>query len=428
MDVLIERCCGLDVHLATVMACLVLTDNKGRARTVKREFSTMSDGLKELREWLKSESITHVAMESTGVYWTPIYSALEAFFDVTVANAQHVKKVPGRKTDMSDAEWLGRLLRVGLLNKSFIPSAEFRAIRDLTRARRSLVQDRTREVNRLHKVLVTANVKLSAVISDVFGVSGVQMVRALIEGVQTPKQIAQLAKGTMRKKIPEIARALDGEMLEQHRALLRLKLEHIDLIEKQIQALDLEIAKRFEPYQAHLTLLDTIPGLDRNAAEQILAEIGIDIAAFFANEHKLSAWSGVAPGNNQSAGKDLGARRRRGNIFMTTILVEAALAGVRNKDSYFCDKYHRLKSRRGAKRAALAIAHKIIEAVYRILTTMQPYQDLGATYLDRRDRDRTIQHLLGRLARLGVSIPDPSSQSTAEQQAATHEETRAEVG
>jgi transposase len=405
MDVLIARCCGLDVHLATVMACLLLTDSMGRARAVKREFSTMTDGLAELVAWLKSEGITHVAMESTGVYWMPVYSALEGAIDITVANAQHVKKVPGRKTDMSDAEWLGRLLRCGLLSKSFIPPAEFRAIRDLTRSRRSLVQDRTREVNRLHKVLVTANVKLSAVISDVFGVSGVQMVRALVEGVKTPREIAALALGSMRKKMPEIARAVDCTMLAHHRTLLRLKLEHIDMIEGQIKALDADIAARFKPYEAQLTLLDTIPGVDRKVAEQILSEIGVDIALYFASANKLAAWSGVAPGNNQSAGKDLGGKRRRGNIFMTTILVEAALAASKKKESYLRDKYHRLKARRGAKRAALAIAHKIILAVYRVLTTGVLYEDLGAAYLDKRDKDKTILNLLGRLKRLGVEIP-----------------------
>jgi transposase len=407
MEVLYEQCCGLDVHLATVMACVIRSDAKGRGRSEKREFSSMSDGLLELRRWLKELGVTHVAMESTGKYWMPVYAALEGHFDLTVANAQHVKNVPQRKTDMNDAEWIGRLLRCGLLRKSFVPPAEFRALRDLTRARRKLVQDRTRQVNRLHGVLVTANVKLSAVISDIFGVSGLEMIRALIDGTMTPKQMAQLARGKMREKVHDIERALTGTLLEHHKMLLHMQLQHVDQLEAHITMLDQEIAKRFAPYEAQVTLLETINGIDRISAHQILAEIGVDMTAF-ADEHRLAAWSGTAPGNRESAGKNLGTGRRKGNIQLTTILVETALAASKTKRTYLSDKYHRLKARRGAKRAALAIAHKIILNVYRVLTTKQPYKDLGDTYLDRRDRDRVVLSLLRRLEKLGVSIPNPT--------------------
>lgn len=424
MEILYERCCGLDVHLAEVFACVLFTNDKGKTSKERRAFSTMTVGLRDLVAWLRTMQVTHVAMESTGVYWIPIHAALESAFDVTVANAQHIKRVPGRKTDVSDAEWIAGLLRCGLLRKSFIPPADFRAIRDLTRARRSIGQDRAREVNRLHKVLVTANVKLSAVISDIFGVSGVEMIRALLAGTQTAREIAQLARGSMRKKIPDIERAVEGTLLEHHKTLLQLKLEHIDMIDRQIAALDADIAERFKPYQAQLDLLDTIPGIDRSGAEQILAEIGVDMSAF-ATEHKLAAWAGVAPGNNQSAGKDLGARRRKGNLFLTTILVELAHGGVKTKNSYLNDKYHRIKARRGAKRAALAIGRKIILAVHRVLTKAQPYKDLGATYLDQRDRKHVIRQLTARLQRLGVDTskladtvaPPPSTETQPEIQA-----------
>ena len=414
MDVMIERCCGLDVHLATVMACVIVSDRAGKARVEKREFSSMTHGLRELAAWLKERNVTHVAMESTGAYWMPVYAILEQYpFDLTVANAQHIKNVPGRKTDMNDAEWIARLLRAGLLRKSFVPGAEFRAIRELTRHRRRLTNDRTREVNRLHKVLAQANVKLAVVISDVFGVSGVEMVQAMIAGEKTHAQIARLARGKMRSKIPDIERALEGNLLPHHKMLLQMQLEHIEQINNHLAVLDAEIARRFEPYEAQIAMLDSIPGLDRKAIEDILAETGVDMSSF-PNEHKIAAWSGTSPGNNKSAGKDLGSRRRLGNIHLTTVLVEAAQSAARSKGTYLADKFHRLKSRRGHKRAALAIARKIIESVYRILTTGQPYKDLGSTYLDRRDRDKCILHLLRRLEALGLAIPPPSSAPTTE--------------
>lgn len=417
MEVLHERCCGLDVHLAELFACVMSTNDKGKVSKERRRFSTVTADLRELVAWLKSLQVKHVAMESTGVYWVPIHAVLEeADFDVTVANAQHVKKVPGRKTDVSDAEWMAGLLRCGLLRKSFIPPADFRAIRDLTRARRSLGEDRVCEVNRVHKLLITANVKLSAVISDIFGVSGVEMIRALLDGKMTPQEIARLARGTMRQKIPDIERAVECTLLEHHKLLLRQKLEHIDLIDRQIAALDDEIAKRFEPYKAQLELLDTIPGVDRRGAEQILAETGVDMSAFRSDRH-LAAWAGVAPGNNESAGKNLGARRRSGNVYLTTILVELAHGGVKTKNSYLNDKYHRLKARRGAKRAALAIGHKIIRAVHAVLTKREPYKDLGASYLDQRDRDRVVRQLCARLERLGV---DTAAIASAEARREAH--------
>jgi transposase len=403
MDVVNERCCGLDVHQALVVACVLVPGSRGKPRKEIRSFSTVTQGLRELMQWLQACSVTHVAMESTGVYWLPIYALLEEHFDLTVANAQHIKNVPGRKTDVKDAEWIAQLLRLGLLRKSFVPSEEFRAIRDLVRYRRSLVQDRTREVNRLQKVLVLANVKLRTVISDVFGVSGLKMVRALIEGTQSPAQIARLALGTMRKKIPQIEQALEAQIADHHRQLLRMQLARVDQIDAHLETLDVEIARRFKPYEAQLTLLDTIPGVDRKVAEAILAEIGVDMTAF-ADAAKLAAWSGTSPGNHQSAGKNLGSRHRKGNVHLTTTLVEAAHAARNTKGTYLGDKYHRLKARRGAKRAALAIGRKIIEAVWHMLAHGVPYQELGAAFLDQRDHTRVVANLQRRIERLGYHV------------------------
>lgn len=311
MESVHDRCCGLDVHQTVVVACVLVPNARGGANKEIRSFSTMTDGLLAMVAWLKLLAVTHVAMESTGVYWLPIYSVLEGAFDLTGANAQHMHSVPGRKTDVKDAEWIAQLLRMGLLRKSFVPREEIRALRDLVRYRRTLVEDRSREMNRLQKVLVLGNIKLRAVISDVFGVSGVAMVRALLAGNQTPAQIALLAHGSMRKKIPEITRALAGRLAEHHKIMLRVQLERVDQTDAHLTTLDGEIATRFKPYTAQLDLLDTIPGIDRTAAESILAEIGVDMSAF-AKAANLAAWAGVSPCNNESAGKDLGTRRRKG--------------------------------------------------------------------------------------------------------------------
>lgn len=405
MEVLAERACGLDVHQMTVVACGLVSTSSKKTEVLREEFSAMSDGLRALSAWLIEHRITHVAMEGTGSYWVPVYAVLEEnrALDITVVNAHHIKKVPGRKTDWTDARWIAELLRCGLLRKSFVPDADFRALRDLTRTRRSLIQDRSRHVNRLQKVLVTANVKLGAVISDISGVSGVEMVRALLSGTQTPRQIAQLARGKMRNKISLITRALEGKLLDHHKLLLQMELDVIDGFEAHVAVLDAEIARRFEPYTAELELIDTIPGIDRHGAEYILSEIGVDMTRF-AEPGNLAAWAGVLPANNRSAGKRLGSRRRTGNVHLTTILVELALGAARTKGTYLRDKYHRLKAGRGAKRAAVAIANKIICAVHRVLSRRVVYAELGDTYLDGRDRDRTAHRLVERLHRMGYSV------------------------
>lgn len=405
MDILAERVCGLDVHQLTVVACALISSESKRTRVERREFSAMTEGLRELSAWLVEHGVTHVAMEGTGSYWVPVYAALEtnASLDLAVVNAHHIKQVPGRKTDWNDARWIAQLLQWGLLRKSFVPPAEFRALRDLSRARRGLVHDRTRQLNRLQKVLVTANVKLSAVIADIVGVSGLEMVHALIEGTKTPQQIAQLARGAMRKKIPTLARALEGTLLEHHKLLLRIVLSLIESLDQQIAKLDEEIVRRFEPYQEELDLLDTIPGVDQQGARAILSEIGVDMTRF-KEPGNLAAWAGVLPGNSMSAGKRLGAGRRTGNIHLTTVLVEIAFGAARTKGTYFREKFHRLRARRGGKRAAIAIGNKIICAVHRMLSSRVPYQELGPSYLDSRDREQTTRRLLQRLHQLGLNV------------------------
>jgi transposase len=414
MDVLAERVCGLDVHQMTVVACALISGESSRTRVERAEFSAVTEGLRELSAWLVKHGVTHVAMEGTGSYWVPVYAVLEqnASLDLAVVNAHHIKQVPGRKTDWNDARWIAQLLQWGLLRKSFVPPAEFRALRDLTRMRRSLVQDRARQLNRLQKVLVTANVKLSAVISDIVGVSGLEMVHALLEGTKTPQQIAQLARGAMRKKIPMLARALEGTLLDHHKRLLRMALEMIECFDQQITQLDAEIVRRFEPYREQVDLLDTIPGVDQQGARDILSEIGVDMTRF-REPGNLAAWAGVLPGNSLSAGKRLGAGRRTGNVHLTTTLVELALGASRTKGTYLREKFHRLRARRGGKRAAVAIANKIVCAVHRILSDRVPYQDLGAAYLDNRDREQTANRLIQRLQRMGVHVTVNADAATA---------------
>jgi len=405
METMTERVCGLDVHQLSVVACVLIAGESKKQVVERREFSAMTDGLRELSAWLLEHRVMHVAMEGTGSYWVPVYAVLEenASLDISVVNAHHIKKVPGRKTDWNDARWIAQLLQWGLLRKSFVPTAEFRALRDLSRARRSLVQDRARQLNRLQKVLVTANVKLSAVISDIVGVSGLEMVHALLAGTQTPLQIANLARGKMRKKIPMLARALEGTLLPHHKLLLQTEVELIEYLDAQVAKLDDEIERRFEPYRAELELLDTIPGVDRQGAKAILSETGVDMTRF-AEPGNLASWAGVLPVNGLSAGKRLGAKRRTGNVHLTTTLVELALSAARTKGTYLRDKYYRLRAGRGAKRAAVAIANKMICAVHRMLRGRVPYADLGATYLDTRDREQTVGRLIQRLERMGLQV------------------------
>jgi len=403
MQTLVERGCGLDVHQATVVACLLIALKNGRVQKQVRTFGTKTRELMGLREWLLSESCTHVAMESTGVYWKPIYAILEGAFEIVVANAQHVKKVPGRKTDVKDAEWIADLLCHGLLRPSFVPPSPIRELRDLTRYRRKLVESRTAERNRLLKLLETANIKLASVATDVFGVSGLLMLHALVEGKATAQEMAELAKKQLRKKIPELELALEGKVEEHHRFLLRVQLRRLRTVEEDLGILEQRIQEKLKPYAAQFTLLQEIPGIDETLAAAIIAELGVDMGVF-ESVSQLSSWAGVCPGNNESAGKRRSSHIPKGNVYLKTALVEAANSAAKAKGTYLRDKFYRLKARRGYKRAAVAVGHKILVAIYHMLSHQVCYNELGDVYLDNLNKHHVTRNLVNRLERLGYAV------------------------
>jgi len=403
MQTLVERGCGLDVHQATVVACLLTVQSDGRVQKQIRTFGTTTRELVDLRDWLLAGGCTHLAMESTGVYWKPVYAVLEGELEIVVANAQHVKKVPGRKTDVKDAEWLADLLCHGLLRPSFVPPKAIRELRDLTRYRRKLVQSQAAERNRLLKLLESANIKLASVATDVFGVSGRLMLRALIEGKASPREVAELAKRKLRSKIPELELALEGRLEEHHRFLLKLQLDRLELVEKDLEVLEQRIQQKLEPYAAQLALLDEIPGVDWTLAAVLIAELGVDMSVFH-NVSQMASWAGVCPGNNESAGKRKSSRIPKGNVYLKTALVEAAHSAAKAKGTYLRDKFYRLKARRGYKRAAVAIAHKILVAIYHMLSQQVSYNDLGDLYLDKLNKHHLTRNLVHRLERLGYTV------------------------
>src|SRR5215468_3017425 len=413
MQTLVERGCGLDVHQATVVACLLMVRRDGKVQKQVRTFGTTTRELVGLREWLLSEGCTHVAMESTGVYWKPVYAILEGgALEIVVANAHHIKKVPGRKTDVKDAEWIGDLLCHGLLRSSFVPPKPIRELRDLTRYRRKLVESQTAERNRLLKLLETSNIKLASVATDVFGVSGRLMLRALIEGKATTQEMANLAQKKLRKKIPELEPALEGKLEEHHRFLLRLQLDRLEAAEADLAVLEQRIQQKLQPYEAQVTLLDEIPGVDWTLAGVIIAELGVDMKVF-ENVSHLASWAGISPGNNESAGKRKSSRIPKGNVYLKTGLVEAATAAARTKGTYLRDKFYRLKARRGYKRAVVAIAHKILVSIYHMLSQNVSYNDLGDLYLDRLNAHPLTRNLVHRLERLGFQVTLTPQQNTA---------------
>jgi transposase len=415
MQAIIERCCGLDVHKETVVACLLVGAPGEQPTKEVRTFRTVTRDLEALRDWLKEAGVTHVGMESTGVYWRPVYAVLEGHFDLIVGNARHIRNVPGRKTDVKDAEWIADLVRHGLVAKSFVPPRPLRELRELLRYRRKLTESQSAERNRLQKLLETANIKLGSIASDVFGVSGRAMLRALIAGEASPEAMADLARGQLRRKRDDLILALDGRVEEHHRFLLAMQLRRIEAIEADIATLDQRIGERLEPYSAAHALLLQIPGVDWVVAAVLIAEIGVDMSVFVSVYH-LSAWAGVCPGNHESAGRQKSGRARKGNIHLRTVLVSAAISASRTKGSYLKDKYHRLKARRGALRAALAIAHKILVSAYHMLERNLPYRDLGEAYLDQIGQTRTVANLKRRLERLGYRVTleplQPNSQPT----------------
>ena len=403
MDVIHERCCGLDIHKKTVVACLLIPGGDGPPVKAIRTFSTMTDDLLALADWLGAAGCTQVAMESTGVYWKPIWNVLESQCTLLLVNAQHVKRVPGRKTDVADAEWLADLLRHGLLRSSFVPDRAQRELRALTRYRTSLVQERAAEVNRLQKTLEGANIKLAGVASNIMGVSARQMLAALIAGEADTRVLAGLAQGRLRDKRAELERALAGRVGDHQRYLLARQLAHIDFLDEAIADVSAEIAERLHPFVADLERVMTIPGVGPRTAEILLAEIGPDVARFPSAGH-LASWAGMCPGTDESAGKRRAGTTRKGNPALRAALVEAARAASHTKGTYLAAQYGRLAARRGAKRAAVAVGHSILVSVYHILTDDQGYHDLGGTYFDARDRQAVERRLVRRLEELGHKV------------------------
>lgn len=399
MDVIVERGCGLDVHKETVVACI---DGGGIKKEI-RTYSTFTSELLQLKEWLKGKGITHVAMESTGIYWKPVYNILEEDFEVVLVNARHIKHVPGRKTDVCDSEWLCKLLRNGLVKGSFVPERDMRELRDLTRYRKKLVQAISSEKNRVQKVLEDANVKLSSVVSDTFGVSGSEIVEALLRGELTPEEMSCLARGKLRKKKDALREALVGKVTKHHVFMIKASQEHIQSIEKIIAGIDGEIEIKLEKHRKEYELLQTIPGVKEQGAASILAEIGTDMDRFPTEEH-LSSWAGMSPGNNESAGKKKVCGTTHGNKSLKTTLTECAWAASRKKDCYLRAKYHSLVGRRGKKRALIAVGHKILIASYHILKNGVSYKELGGDYLDKRRKEKITKSYIKRLTSLGYQV------------------------
>ena len=399
MQVLYKRCCGLDVHKKSVTACAITPEGKEI-----KTFGTMTEDIFALAEWVKEKGCTHAAMESTGVYWKPIYNLLEIEdIEILVVNAQHIKMVPGRKTDVKDAQWIADLLRHGLLKGSYIPDRDQRELRELVRYRKSLVGERSREVNRMQKVLEGCNIKLSSVATDITGVSAKAMLKAIIDDAGDPFVIAKLAKGKMKNKQKELEKALVGLVGKHQKMLLTTQLKHIEFMDQQIIELNQEIEERMHPFDEELALLETIPGVGRRTAEDIIAEIGVDMDRFPTDAH-LSSWAGMSPGNNESAGKRKSGKTTKGNKSLRTTLVISARSAVRTKNTYLSAQYRRIASRRGANRAAVAVGHTILVIAYHIIKKREPYKELGADYFDQRKKDMVVNNAVKRLMALGYKV------------------------
>jgi transposase len=404
MQVVHERCCGLDVHKKTVVACVLTPGIGGRPRREVRTFGTMTADLEDLAEWLASEGVTHVAMESTGVFWQPIWNLLEGRFTLLLVNAQHIKAVPGRKTDVKDCEWIAELLRHGLLKASFVPERPQRELREVTRYRASLLEERAAIVNRLQKTLEGANIKLAAVASNVVGASGRRMLERLLAGAADPAALADLARGKLRAKLPELERALVGQFGPRQRFLVAQQLAHLDFLDAAIDRVCAEIGERTRPCADALERLDSIPGVGRRTAETLVAEIGTDMARFPSAAH-LASWAGMCPGSDESAGKRRSGRTRKGNRWLRTALVEAAQAAARTKDTYLAAQHRRLAARRGRKKATVAVGHTILVIAYHLLRGPGDiYRDLGGDYFDERARRAVERRLVSRLERLGYQV------------------------
>jgi transposase len=385
METIVARAAGLDVHKAQVTACVRVPGQGGERAQQVAEFQTTVRGLLSLRDWLHAHAVTQVAMEATGVYWKPVWAILEDEFDCLLVNARHVKQVPGRKTDVSDAAWLCQLLEAGLLARSFVPPKPIRALRNLTRYRKAQIGERQREANRLHKILEDTGIKLDCVATDILGVSGRAMLDALVSGTTDPELLSELARGRLRAKIVSAI------------------LAHLDFLDEQIQLLSEGIAEQLVPFAGAVELLCSIPGVQRRTAESVIAEIGTDMSRFPSDRH-LASWAGQCPGNDRSAGKRRSGKTRHGSKWLDTALTEAALAATRSNDVYLAAQYQRLRPRRGHGRALGAVKHSILSACWHMLTTGELYRDLGGDYFSRRDPEKATRRLVAQLERLGHRV------------------------
>ena len=403
MEVIYPRCCGLDIHKKSVVACLIITEPGQKPVKETRTFRTMTADLLALADWLSDMGCTHVAMESTGVYWRPIYNLMEGLFELLLVNAQHIKAVPGRKTDVKDADWIAELLRHGLLRGSFVPSRPQRQLRELTRHRTTLVQERARTINRMQNVLEDANIKLASVVTDIRGVSARSMLEALIAGERDLSVMAELARGRMRSKRAELEEALRGHFLPHHSFLLTEHLSHIDYLDEAIDRVSQAIEEHLADEQEAIALLDTIPGVSQRTAEILIAEIGTDMSRFPSAKH-LASWAGMCPGQHESAGKRLSGKTRKGSRWLRQVLVEIAHVAAKTKDTYLAAQYRRIAARRGKKRALIALGHTVLVIAYQLLTRKMPYHDLGVAYFDKLEQNRVQRRLVRRLERMGYEV------------------------
>jgi transposase len=405
LDRLVERCAGLDVHKASVTACVRIATGEGEgARQEIREFATTTQGLLLLRDWLASFEVTLVGMEATGVYWKPIYYMLEDDFELWLLNARHLKNVPGRKTDVQDAAWICQLVEHGLVRPSFVPPKEIRELRNLTRYRKAQIEERTREIQRLDKVLQDAGIKLSSVATRVLGTSGRAMLDALVSGTTDPEVLAELARGRLRSKLPALRDALEGSFSPHHALMVSKILAHVDYLEESIAELSDEVERVIAPFSEKVELLDTIPGVDRRMAETLIAEIGVDMGQFPTHKH-LASWAGMCPGNEESAGKRRSGKTRKGSKWLRSALTESARAAARSKGTYLAAQYARLRGRHGSKKAAVAVGHSILVIAYHVLEREVPYEDLGEDYFHRqRSGEAYTKRLVRQLERLGHKV------------------------
>jgi transposase len=411
VDRVVERAGALDVHKEQVTACVRVPDGRGGRAEFVETFATTVSGLLVLADWLEAHQVEVVAMEATGVYWKPVWAVLEDRFECMLVNAHHAKQVPGRKTDVSDAQWLCRLVEAGLLRASLVPPKPVRTLRNLTRYRKTQIQDRQREANRLHKILEDTGIKLDCVATDILGKSGRAMLDALVHGTTDPEVLAELAKGRLRAKIPALRVALEGRFDAQHALIVGQILAHLDFLDEAIERLSDAIEEQIRPFDQAIELLCTIPGIQRRTAEVIIAETGGDMTAFPTAKH-LASWAGVCPGNDQSAGKRRLGKARKGSKWLRSALAEAVLAAARSKNTYLAAQYRRLCARRGHSKAVTAVGHSILVAAWNMLQTGEIYQDPGADYYARRDPERLTRRLLAQLERLGHTVtlqPQPAA-------------------